>query len=133
MKLITRDTDYAVRAICYIAKSKNELVSAEELVKKLRIPRPFLRKILQILNKKKILQSYKGKGGGFSLAIKADDIRLISLMKIFQGDFRLNECTFKKTPCSNIKICPLRKKIDSIQTYIVSQLKDVTIGSLLKK
>ncbi|MCX5702041.1 MAG: hypothetical protein NTW64_03570 [Candidatus Omnitrophica bacterium] len=44
MKLITRDTDYAIRALCYIAKNKNEIISVRELVTKLKIPRPFLRK-----------------------------------------------------------------------------------------
>ena len=41
MKLITRDTDYAVRAIAFIAESEKEMVSTDELVKELKIPRPF--------------------------------------------------------------------------------------------
>ena len=56
MKLITRDTDYAIRALCFIARFKKKIVSVSELVKVLKIPRPFLRKILQTLNKKRILK-----------------------------------------------------------------------------
>ncbi|MBU2258562.1 MAG: Rrf2 family transcriptional regulator, partial [Candidatus Omnitrophica bacterium] len=65
MKLITRDTDYALRALCFIAKNKDKVTPAPELVAKLKIPRPFLRKILQSLDKNGLLKSYKGKGGGF--------------------------------------------------------------------
>ena len=65
MKLITRDTDYAVRALCFIGQRQKRLISASELVANLKIPRPFLRKILQTLNREGILNSYKGKGGGF--------------------------------------------------------------------
>jgi Rrf2 family protein len=133
VKLITRDTDYAVRAICFIAQSKKALVSAAELVKELKIPRPFLRKLLQVLNKEGILISYKGKGGGFKLALGLDKIYLLGLMKIFQGPLRLNECIFKKRPCPNIKRCPLRKKVTSIERHVFSELKNITIRSLIEK
>ena len=132
MKLITRDTDYALRAICFIVKQKNKIVAVGELVKELKIPRPFLRKILQVLNKKGILVSYKGKGGGFSLAKPAEKIYLSDLMRIFQGRFQLNECLFKKVLCPNIRKCPLRKKMDKIEGYVIRELKPITIASLLR-
>ncbi len=132
MKLITRDTDYAVRALCFIAKRKKDIVSVTELVKKLRIPRPFLRKILQILNTRGLLESYKGQGGGFKLARSAKKIFLVDLIEIFQGPFKLNECFFKRTICPHRRDCSLKEKIDSIERHVVSELKSITIASLLK-
>lgn len=133
MKLISRNTDYAIRAVCYIARQKNRVVSVAELVKALNIPKPFLRKILQVLNKEDILSSYKGKGGGFQLAGRSDKIFLLDLMEAFQGEFKLNECKLKKEICPNMKKCFLKKKIDSIESYIHSQLKPITISSILKE
>ncbi len=133
MKLITRDTDYAVRALCFIAGSKKNRVSVGELVKTLKIPMPFLRKLLQILNKKKLLKSYKGQGGGFALAKPHDKILLTDLMKIFQGSLKLNECVFKKQVCPNIKTCKLKKKIDKIEKYVISELKAITLACLSEK
>jgi Rrf2 family protein len=132
MKLITRDTDYALRSICFMAKNKNRIISVSELVKALKIPRPFLRKVLQTLNRKGILYSYKGLGGGFKLALPAKKIFLINLMKIFQGPFRLNECLFKKRICPQRYSCALKKRIDRIEKYVVSNLKAITIANLLK-
>lgn len=132
MKLLTRNTDYAIRSVCYIAKSK-KLVSAQELVGTLRIPRPFLRKILQVLNKKGIVRSYKGLGGGFKLAMPANRILLTDVIEAFQGPFVLNECTFKKALCPNRKICRLKKKIDKIGERVASELKSITIDELLKR
>lgn len=132
MKLITRDTDYAVRALLFIARHKARLISASELVACLRIPRPFLRKILQRLNKKGILKSYKGKGGGFSLALKPKEIFLVDLINAFQGTLKINECIFKKAPCPNIKTCKLKKRIDNIQRYTIAELKDVSLAYLLR-
>ena len=133
MNLITRNTDYAIRALAFIAKHEKKILSVTQLVERLKIPRPFLRKILQILNKKKLLSSYKGQGGGFRLAVTPDRIRLLDLIEVFQGRFRLNECAFKKRICPNIKSCELKKRIDRIQKYVISELKDITLLSLLKK
>ncbi|MBU1727648.1 MAG: Rrf2 family transcriptional regulator [Candidatus Omnitrophica bacterium] len=131
MKLITRDTDYAVRALCFIAKKRGEIVAASQLVKELKIPRPFLRKILQVLNRKGVLNSYKGIGGGFLLAIPAERIYLLDLVKIFQGQFKLNDCLFKKKICPNINTCNLRKKIMNIQNYALKELRPVSIACLI--
>lgn len=131
MKLITRDTDYTVRALCYIAQKKDCLVSANELVKELKVPRPFLRKLLQILNKKKILHSFKGQGGGFRLAMPKEEIFLVDLIKIFQGPFRLNKCILKKGLCPDRAACLLRGKINRIESQVIRELKSITIASLL--
>ena len=131
MKLITRDTDYAVRALCCIAEQKQEIISADQLVKSLEMPRPFLRKILQTLNKKRLLNSSKGKGGGFALAVSPEKITLIDVIKIFQGPLKLNECTFKKKVCPNVKDCLLKKKIDEIEKEVMERLKAITLESLL--
>jgi Rrf2 family protein len=91
-----------------------------------------LRKILQILNKKGILKSYKGLGGGFLLARPRHKIFLLDLIEIFQGPLKLNECIFKKMVCPNTKRCVLKKKIDDIERYVISQLGSITIASLLR-
>jgi Rrf2 family protein len=133
MKLLTRNTDYAVRAICAMAKKPGEVVSAAHLVKDLRIPRPFLRKILQTLGKKGIVDSAKGVGGGFRLALDPGKIYLADIIEAFQGPIKVNECMFKKKICPNRGQCPLKKKIDQIEDHVVSELQSVTIGSLLGK
>ena len=132
MRLISRNTDYAVRAVCYIAGQKEKIVSAADLVKAINIPRPFLRKILQALSKQGILVSYKGKDGGFMLGRSADKIYLSELAQVFQGVFSLNECTFKKALCPNRKRCFLKRKIDDIEGHVYSQLRAITIESILK-
>ena len=131
MKLITRDTDYGVRALCYIATHKGAIVTVPELVSSLKIPKPFLRKLLQILTKRGILKSYKGKGGGFLLAKEARHIYLTDLMRIFQGGFELNECLLKKKLCPNRGSCCVRKKIQGIEKMVVKELKNITIQSIL--
>ena len=133
MKLITRDTDYAIRAICFMAENEKEITSVSELVRKLKIPRPFLRKILQALNKKGVLSSFRGKSGGFKLRRRPRDIFITDLIKVFQGPIELNRCIFKKKLCSSVDRCILREKVGEIEQRVVSELGLITVESLLRR
>ena len=133
MKMITRNTDYAMRALCYIAESEKKSVTADEMVAALRIPRPFLRKLLQQLSSEAILKSFKGQGGGFSLARKPGSVKLTELIRIFQGTVELNECVFKKKLCPNRATCKLKREIDSIERDALKRLSRVSIASLMNQ
>ena len=132
MKLITRDTDYALRALCFIAQGKKEIFSVAQLSGELKIPRPFLRKILQELNKNGILKSRKGKGGGFVLGVRPERLFLVDLIQIFQGPLKLNECIFKRLPCPRKESCRLKKRIDSLEKHMITELKTIRMIDLLK-
>jgi Rrf2 family protein len=133
VKLLTRDTDYALRAIRAINIANKEIITVDDLVEETKIPRPFLRKILQILTKKGILRSYKGLSGGFKLGEKAKELYLTDIMELFQGAFKLNECLFKKKPCPNIGTCALRKKIDKIEKSVIAQIRSISLATLLDR
>ncbi len=130
MKLINRDTDYTIQALCAIARHKEKRVSVAELVRGLEVPRPFLRKTLQILNRKGLLKSYRGQGGGFSLARPPQRIFLSDLIRIFQGPVTLKECLLKKKVCPNVKGCALRQELNGIERYVVARFNCITIASL---
>ena len=132
MKLFTRDTDYAIRTLGCIAAAKENTVTVTDLAKKLNMPRSFLRKILQVLSNKELLKSFKGAGGGFSLAVKPEEITILSVIEIFQGPFQLMEHVFRGKACPEIKTCPLKKKIDTMEKELIIKLKSITITDLLK-
>jgi Rrf2 family protein len=99
----------------------------------LKIPRPFLRKLLQRLNKKGIVKSYKGQGGGFTLAADARKILLTDVIETFQGSLRLNECLFKKRRCPDIGRCPLHKAVEGIEKDLLLKLSFIDLASLSSK
>ncbi len=133
MKLLNRNTDYAIRAVSYMAGSRDKLVSVPELVKTLKIPKPFLRKILQILNREGVAKSYKGIGGGFKLVRPAEKIYVMDIINIFQGHLKLNECFLNKDLCPNRTKCPLKKRIEKIERFVVSEVGRITIKDLIGK
>ncbi|MDD2751832.1 MAG: Rrf2 family transcriptional regulator [Candidatus Omnitrophica bacterium] len=132
MKLLTRDTDYAARALLFFAQQERKIIPVSVLVKELKTPRPFLRKILQQLSKAKILKSFKGNHGGFVLVKQPEKIFLVDLIRIFQGPIEINECIFKKKICPNRNFCILRNRISRIEEHVINELREITVGSLLR-
>ncbi|MFO7928333.1 MAG: Rrf2 family transcriptional regulator [Candidatus Humimicrobiaceae bacterium] len=133
MKLITRDIDYAIRALSYIATNNSgEAVTVTRLVKETKIPKPFLRKILQILGKEGLLKSFKGKSGGFKLNRDPKDILLLDLVEIFQEKFEFNKCMFKKKICPNTEKCVLKDKLDRIGKMVEKEFAKITLESIIK-
>lgn len=133
MKLLTRDTDYAVRALIFIgkeAKRKNRMVTVDEIVRALKLPRALLRKLLQVLSKSGILTSGKGKCGGFSLSKDPRKINISDIITVFQGPVDFTNCLLRNAPCPNRKICRVRKKILRLSGYVDSELKKITLSSL---
>ena len=132
MNLLTRNTDYAIRALLYMAGHPAMLVSTTDLDRDLNLPRPFMRKTLQQLQKAGYLISVKGNKGGFKLSKPAGKIYLIDLMHAFQGEISLSDCLFKKKLCDCTKTCPLRKEIKGMETVLIEKLKTVSIADLMK-
>lgn len=132
MKIITKKTDYAARALKYISNTKKK-VTISEISNNLLIPKPFLRGIFQELEKAGIVRSYKGKSGGFELAKKADTIHLTDLINLFQGPMNFHECLIKDVICPDVGSCLLKEKIEKIKAYAASELGTITIESISKK
>lgn len=131
MKLITRNSDYAIRALLYVSQHPKKIFSAQELTRALNMPRALLRSVLQKLSRGGYLDSARGKDGGFSLRVNAASIKISEIIMLFQGSIEINECTLKKKICPNLKNCVLRRKIKDIEELVISKLSNITIGSLV--
>jgi len=130
MKLINRNTDYAIQALNYINGKEGKTVSVTEIAQKLKIPYAYLRRILQILKKSGVLKSFEGRSGGFVLSRSSDKIFLQDLIRIFQGPLKFTDCLFKKGNCPDAGHCLLKKKIEHIEHLTDAELKGVTLTSL---
>ena len=134
MRFITRDTDYALRALMFMAgalrQEDKKIVTVEDIVAAERLPRVFLRRILQKLAEKRMLSSYKGKSGGFSFAVPPKKISLADVIIIFQGEIDLTNCFLKGRICPNRSACKIRKKIKTINSNVIEKLDGITIEEL---
>jgi Rrf2 family protein len=132
MKLITKETDYAIRAILNLAKHGDGFVASRGIASEEDIPLQFLRRILRTLIKGGLMASKEGVAGGVRLRVAPGKIKLADLIRLMQGDIQLAECMFRKRLCSNRKTCVLRKRIKKIENLVTREFEGMTIRDLLR-
>ncbi len=130
MKVLTKNTDYAIRALLELSFEDEHFISAKEIAQKQDIPYEFLRKILNRLIREGIVISREGGLGGFQLNLAPTKIKLTDLIRIFQGEIKLSECMFRKKICPNRKHCVLRQNILHVEKKVIDEFRLITIGSL---
>lgn len=134
MEFIRRNTDYALRALSYMAAHPAGTVfSVSEVARAGQIPEGFMRKIFQKLAVADIVDSRRGPRGGFSLAHDPGEITVLEVVEAIQGRVAVNRCLLGRDACELWDTCRLRQSWVGIQEKFVSFLKDVTLRSLAEQ
>lgn len=131
MKLITKNTDYALRALSFLAGKDDKFISSRIISQQEKIPLQFLRRILRKLNEADIIIAREGIDGGVKLKARPEDIYFSEVMRIFQGNIQLADCMFRKRICYKRSACVLRKKIRQIEERLAGEFNKITIESLM--
>jgi len=132
MKL-TKAADYALRVMLFLAMNEKKLYMRSELSELCGVPDSFLGKILQTLAKNKLLDSTKGKNGGFKLTKSPDEITLYDIVSAIDGDIYLNECIDNPNLCDRSDNCKINFTLSKINNSIVKELKNYTLIDLIKE
>jgi len=121
----SKKCEHALQAILLMAASEGDCVfPAEEISKKLNIPQEFISKILQSLTNSGIVESKKGKSGGFKLAKHASKIKLIDIVEAIDGLSSFNTCVLGFPKCSSENPCPLHNKWGELRTKAYEMLSE---------
>jgi len=131
MKLVTKQSDYAVRALLALARADGQYLSTRALAAQERIPLAFLRRILQTLASAGVVATREGVGGGVRLAKRPARIRLSDVIRLMQGPVQLTECLFRKRLCHNRSQCVLRHRILRIEQLVTREFDAITLQTLL--
>ena len=85
--MISKKCKYAIKALLYLADNQSEQRSifSTEIAEKENIPQKFLETILRELRNFQLLQSKRGKTGGYKLLKKPAEIKLYELMRMRDG------------------------------------------------
>jgi Rrf2 family protein len=132
MKLLTKESDYAIRSLLLLAGNQGEITSSKSIAESEKIPLQFLRRILQTLTKAGIITAREGVNGGVMLAREPHSITIGSIITLFQGDIQFTECLFRKKLCHNRANCVLRHRIMAIEQTVADEFNMISIGTLLE-
>lgn len=130
--LITRETDYAVRCVLYLAQKPDQRTIVDEIAQRMHIPKQYLSKILQRLVREGIVESVRGIKGGYRLLKPPKEISLMDIMGTIQGTVPVNVCALDKRRCQMSSTCSVHPVWVEIRSVIESRLKRETIDKLMK-
>ena len=128
---ITRQADYAVRAVLYLAKNGEQRSATSQVAQEQRIPPSFLAKIISQLSIAGLLHTSRGARGGVSLAREPREISLLDVVEAIDGPILLNECVNDGSTCTFEKECPLHDIWCEAQVNLVKSLKAARFDSFV--
>jgi len=131
--LVTRETDYAVRCVLYLAQAENQISNVTEVSRNMHIPKTFLAKIFQRLVRAGLAVSIRGMNGGFSLAKKPADISLLDIMTAIQGPCGINVCAVNSKKCNRSSTCAVHPVWVDLRKEVDKRLREQTIEMLIAK
>ncbi|MBS1947835.1 MAG: Rrf2 family transcriptional regulator [Bacteroidetes bacterium] len=136
--MLSKKTQYAFQALMYLAQKKDkEPVLIAEISKKKKIPLKFLENILLELKKAGILESKKGKGGGYYFAKDPKNVKLATVMRLLDGPISLLPCVslyfYEKCSTCDEKSCGLHDTMIQVRDANLRILEKKTIADIAKR
>jgi Rrf2 family protein len=131
---ITRQADYAIRAVRYLAKlGPSQRAATSTVAKEMKIPPSFLAKIISQLSIAGLLHTSRGARGGVTLAREPGEISMLDVVEAIDGPILLNECVGDPANCSFSDDCLVHPIWIEVQESLVKRLQETRFDQLSTK
>ncbi len=127
-----KPSQYAIRALIYIAENPETPSLAKDIADRENMPKQILSKVLKDLVGARMLDSRLGPGGGFWMKKPVDKITLLQIVRIFEDiDTSLKTCAIGWAKCSDQSPCGLHHEFKCVRQKVHDYLNTTTLASLL--
>lgn len=122
---------YAIRGMCRLAALKRDgYVRIQEVCDGTDLPAHFIAKIFRDLARADLLQSAKGRGGGFALSRASDKISIYDIVEAVDGVRQYSRCVVGLTKCDESQPCPQHEHFKPVRQQILSYLGSTTLDQM---
>jgi Rrf2 family protein len=137
MKLSLRG-EYALRALLVLGRHYGgEVVRIQTISNEQNIPKKFLEQILNDLKTLGVVESKRGAGGGYRLALPPENITLASVIRYVTGALAPVSCVsdnfYERCTCPDEATCPIREVMKEAREAVVSIMERVTLADLCER
>lgn len=123
--------EYAIRALAHIATlDDGERILARDLAEVTDVPRQFLGKILHRLARAGLLDSAKGRGGGFRLASPAAAVNVQAVVVALDGIDVTQRCVVGLADCDDEQPCPMHEEWKYFKRALMEKVFSMTLAEL---
>ena len=134
--MISNKCKYAIRALVYIANNEQDdrAVMTADIAREQKIPRKFLEIILRELRNNRVLDSKRGKDGGFRMLRAPEDVSLAEIMRIIDGPIAMLPCVslnyYRSCDECEEDSCQIKTVFEQVRDKTLEVLNGKTIKSL---
>lgn len=129
---LSKFTDYAFRALIYLAKNTEENSTVDKLAEELEISTHHLKKVINKLAKTDYIISLKGRNGGLKLGVEADKINLGKVLLLTEENLNLVECMNEPEKCPLIRYeCKLKGIISKSLSSFINEMSKYTLKDII--
>ncbi|MBQ9369877.1 MAG: RrF2 family transcriptional regulator [Clostridia bacterium] len=134
MKISTRGR-YALRVMIDLAEHNSEnYIPLKDIVARQDISQKYLEGIMTDLSKAGLLDGQHGKGGGYKLSRTPDDITVLEILMITEGDLAPIACLGNSAePCARAAECRTLPMWEKLYTLIRDYFKGITLADLMQR
>ena len=133
--MLSKKTQYGFKALSFIGRQQDaKPILISNISKEQNIPIKFLEFILLELKKAHILDSKKGRGGGYFFKVAPNTIPLSKIIRLLDGPIALIPCVslnfFKKCDDCLEKDCKLKQVFSLVRDATLKELESKTVQDL---
>jgi len=133
VKLSTKSR-YAVRGLLDLAVNCNgEVVLIKDIARRQSICESYLENIFTLLRAAGILQSSRGRKGGFRLAKPPNEISVLDVVQTLEGSVSLTACVDSLTCCPRSNHCLVREVWRKSSDNLRKTLSSITLQELIEQ
>lgn len=128
--MFSQTTEYALRAMSWLALSPDALVPTAQLATKTKVPPHYLAKVLQQLAAADLIKGRRGVRGGYKLTRPASEITLLDVVRSVAEINRITACPLGLENHSG-SLCPLHRRMDAAAKTIIDLYGSISLGDLV--
>jgi Rrf2 family protein len=130
--MLSQTAEYALRAVLYVAQHGDRLVQVGEMAQVLRIPRNYLSKIVHALARARVLESTRGKAGGFRLASAPDRLYVVDVVAPFDRLGEVRHCLLGRPQCNDRTACAAHTRWKDVAERVAAFFRETTVAELME-
>lgn len=128
--MLSQTTEYALRAVVYLARSAPATVTVEQTAEETKVPVAYLYKVLRSLETAGIVRTRRGKLGGVTLAQDPSEVSLLDVVNAVDPVRRIADCPLG-IPLHGVSLCPLHKRLDAALEAYENAFRQTTLAEML--
>jgi Rrf2 family transcriptional regulator, nitric oxide-sensitive transcriptional repressor len=128
--MFSQTVEYALRAVVHLADQAPAARTTDQIAEATKVPKAYLSKVLQNLNRAGIVHTQRGLGGGITLAKLPSALTILEVVNAVDAFRRIRECPLGIVQ-HGLNLCPLHRRLDSALAMVEEAFNRTTLEEIL--